>query len=123
MKPETKFKMIVAKALQHLPSGWFLKTQEVTIRGIPDYIICLRGYFIALELKASEDDALDALQEYNLKTIIEDGEGIACRVDPTNWPWILKNLQSIAEGIEPHLIEWPHNKPSKNSAYRNISTD
>ncbi len=107
IKQETKFKDKVRKDLKTLSSCWFFKTQETSIRGIPDYILCLRGWFIALELKPEADIELDALQEYNIKCIIEDGEGIGMRVDPTNWPQTFKNLQSISQGVAPELLAWP----------------
>lgn len=69
----------------------------MSIRGDPDLLLCIRGQFVALELKASVKSKLRPLQEYKLQQITDAG-GLACRVYPENWNQIYKVLQMMAEG-------------------------
>lgn len=74
-----------------------LKTQERTIRGIPDLLMCVNGHFVALELKADDDEAADPLQDWNLSKITRSG-GIAVTVTPGNWAGIYDLLLQISTG-------------------------
>lgn len=47
-------------------------TEVINVHGIPDLIICLKGKFIAIELK-NEDGKPSALQLYNVKQIKQSG--------------------------------------------------
>jgi hypothetical protein len=58
--------------------------QQVALRGIPDFIVCLNGRFIAIELKKSDKDHPDPLQEWTLDAISNAG-GITFVANPTNW--------------------------------------
>jgi len=58
--------------------------QQRTIRGSPDLMGCINGYFLALELKSHEKAAVSPLQEYNIDSIIRAG-GYALIVHPQNW--------------------------------------
>jgi hypothetical protein len=50
--PETKIKISARKAVKKkYPSAWVYKPQDIAYSGIPDWIICLYGLFIAIELK------------------------------------------------------------------------
>ena len=51
--------------------------------GIPDFLICNNGRFIAVETKATKDKKPTALQERNLAAIKEAG-GIALVIHDTN---------------------------------------
>ena len=61
--------------------------------GIPDIVVCYRGYFIAVECKAGKGKTT-ALQDKNLKQI-RDAEGIAIVVNEEN----LQELQDILNVI------------------------
>jgi len=50
--------------------------------GVPDFLCCINGHFVAIEAKAGKGQAT-ALQEKNLKAIIESG-GDAWVVNETN---------------------------------------
>jgi len=91
-KSETKFKEVVQKDLRLL-GCWFFKTQERSRRGIPDIIACMRGVFIAIELK-DEGKKLDTLQEYTLNNIALAG-GIAIWTTPSMWPYHLDGLRAL----------------------------
>jgi hypothetical protein len=84
MQAETRFKTRVIDFLKSLPDCWFTKIQQVAIRGTPDIICCLNGYFIALELKSSLTADISALQSHNLKEITRAG-GISLVCCPETW--------------------------------------
>lgn len=94
-KPETIFKEKVLSDLKALPHTYFVKIQQKTQRGIPDIFICCRGAFIAIELKKSEKESPDDLQDYNLFKINE-AQGMALTADPTNWKDTFSKLSKFA---------------------------
>lgn len=98
-KPETTFEQRVKADLDTLQKKgllWHRKIQQVSIRGIPDRLVCLLGgHFMALECKRDEKENADALQAYNLKAIQKLG-GLAYKIHPGNWKdvyrWIRINV-------------------------------
>lgn len=90
MHPETRFKEKVQRRLKKLPLVWFVKIQQVAIRGIPDILICANGKFIAWELKVGNNN-LTALQKYNIE-MINKAHGIAREVTPENLEERLEEL-------------------------------
>jgi hypothetical protein len=95
MQAETKFKTKVQAALKTLPNCWYVKTQQLAIRGTPDLLICIKGLFVALELKRNDQEDADPLQTFTLHKIDAAG-GIAYVVNPTNWPAIFEELKRLA---------------------------
>jgi hypothetical protein len=95
-KPETLFKDRVRKDLKTLPSTWFVKIQQVAIRGIPDFLLCVDGLFIAIELKASRLAKRDPLQEWTLEAIAKCG-GRAFICYPENWDDTFQSIKEIAD--------------------------
>lgn len=93
-KPETKFKEKVLKELSKL--GYFEKIQQVGKRGTPDIIGCIRGRYIALELKRSEKARIDKIQLLKLKEISHKGGGVSLIVYPENWAEILDQLKEFS---------------------------
>ena len=77
-----------------LKNTWFFKTQEVSRRGIPDIIMCVNGFFVAMELKVDSD--LDALQIYNINKI-KAANGWAGEVSPKNWKKTFAYLKKLTE--------------------------
>ena len=58
--------------------GWYRKIhQSLFSAGIPDFIGCCQGKFIAIELKKDKRGKLDKLQQINIKEIREKGGGIS----------------------------------------------
>lgn len=94
MQKETAFKKRAQRDLRTIPGIWFFKTQEVCVRGIPDLIICLRGLFIAIELKKDEKSKPTELQKHILG-LIEKAQGLAFVATPENWESILRILRGI----------------------------
>lgn len=98
-KPETLFKERVQKDLKTLSSTWFVKIQQVSIRGIPDFLLCIDGIFIAIELKASKKAKRDPLQEWTLDMIARCG-GRAFLAYPENWPETFEVLKEISANAD-----------------------
>lgn len=94
MKPETVFKIRVAKDLSKIPNCWFFKTQERTLRGIPDFILCLNGHFIAIELKVGKNQ-VTVLQDFILKQVAKSN-GLGFVVYPNNWGPTYATLQALS---------------------------
>ena len=90
--PETLFKERVLKDLRALPRTWAVKIQQVAIRGTPDILCSMNGYFVALELKASEKAKIDELQMYTI-SMIANSNAIALITFPANWPLTLAFLK------------------------------
>ena len=92
MQPETKFKQKVLAKLKAIPGLYYIKVQQVSVRGIPDVIICYHGKFVAWELKVGKNKVkTGSLQEYNLNLIKKAG-GVAIEVTPQNFEQSLKEL-------------------------------
>lgn len=90
--PETKFKEKVLEDLKTIPNLWYVKTQEVSVRGIPDLLICYKGRFLAFELKV--DSPPEELQIYTLTKIKQAG-GISSLVTPKNWKMVFGIIKEI----------------------------
>lgn len=68
MTPETKLKNQVIKYLKTLEGCWYYKSSDRFTSGIPDLLICFRGHFVALELKAPKGK-VSKLQSHTLAAI------------------------------------------------------
>lgn len=95
-KPETVFKNRIRPHLDALPSSWWFKTQQVSLRGIPDFIGCLNGKFVALELKKDAKAPIGKLQIHILE-LIQSAGGYAAVVYPDNWESVLWDLKKISQ--------------------------
>jgi hypothetical protein len=94
-KPETIFKERVLKDLRALPSTYAVKIQQQAIRGTPDILACVNGWFVAIELKKDDKAKTDKRQDYELKKIDEAG-GMALVAHPLNWPGMLARIKRLA---------------------------
>jgi hypothetical protein len=73
MTPEAKVKKAVRQVLDGLGAYYVMPvTGGYGKQGAPDFLVCLKGKFIGIETKAGKG-RLTALQELNLKQIIEAG--------------------------------------------------
>lgn len=97
-KPETTFKERIRPHLEALPNAFWEKIQNRTVRGVPDFLGCVNGVFVALELK-TDDGELDPLQTYKLWRIRECG-GVAMTVTPSVWPQVLEELKLLAQSFK-----------------------
>jgi len=95
MTPEKKVKNAVVDILKLYKNLYYFYPVMggYGAAGIPDIVVCYRGYFIAVECKAGKGKTT-ALQDKNLKQI-RDAEGIAIVVNEEN----LQELQDILNVI------------------------
>jgi len=96
MKPETTFKLRVKRDLDKVERLWYLKTNEVSTVGIPDFLICAAGIFIALEIKRDASEDPTELQKYNLRKIRTTG-GYGMTACPENWDEKLKRIKQVVK--------------------------
>ena len=96
-KEETKFKERVIKNLKkRLPDIWWLKTDEQSIRGVPDLLICYYGCFVAVELKVYTEET--EMQKVNGRWI-ENAGGIYLKIDLDNEDVLYDYLDSIGRNV------------------------
>lgn len=88
--------MKVRKALKELPNVWFFKASERTLAGIPDFILCINGIFVGLELKRSSKVKASRLQAHTL-SLINGAGGIGIVASPDNWNKVLEALKGMAQ--------------------------
>jgi hypothetical protein len=93
MKPETKFKMRIRCKLDAIENSYWTKVQQVTLRGTPDFLGCINGAFVALELKVGDNKA-DPLQSYYIGKIKQAG-GVALILTPENEESVFKILEEL----------------------------
>jgi hypothetical protein len=97
VKPETIFRKRVLAFLKTLPHTFFDPIQQMSISGSPDYYVCTRGHFIALEIKTDEG-IVDDLQEWLHNEVVKKGGGIALVCRPSNFKQIKSKLMALAKG-------------------------
>ena len=96
-KPETRFRNAsVNPFIKRLKNTWAATIQQQSICGTPDKLLCVRGRFVGLELKA-RGGRLTKLQEYNLN-LIEKAGGVAIVADPDNWESVKVQLLKLDQG-------------------------
>lgn len=93
-KPETKFRNKIRPLLESLPKSFWESIQQKTIKGSPDIVGCVNGYFIALELKSSSKAEVTPLQRHKLESIKVAG-GVAVVVTPENWDVVYNGLKAL----------------------------
>ena len=59
--------------------------------------MCINGMFVALELKKSDNEAVDALQDHELNKINNVAHGLGIKVSPENWPEVFTVLRKLSE--------------------------
>ena len=79
--------------LKKLKKCWFVKVQMVAKRGIPDLLLCINGWFVAIELKIPGEDATP-LQKWNLESIAMAG-GMGFIVDENAWDDLFQVLKEL----------------------------
>lgn len=97
MGPESRFRQsYVLPFLKALKHTWFTSVQQMTSRGTPDFLLCINGRFVGMELKAP-GGIISALQRYNLHEIQLRG-GIAIIASPLNWSEVKDVLRQLDQG-------------------------
>jgi len=95
-KPETLFKNKIRPKLEAIPNSWWVKVQQVSLRGTPDFLGCICGMFVALELKKDAKAPISKLQEHTLMKIAIAG-GFSHVVYPENWEEVYERLLNISQ--------------------------
>lgn len=87
-QPETKLKEKIRPLLDAISRSWWVKTSFFSIRGIPDFLGCVNGHFVAIELKkehAKPDPSREVLQRWVCSRIRDAGGMAFDRVDDSNY--------------------------------------
>jgi len=98
---ESNFKVRVQKDLKQLDNVWFVKTNNVSLLGIPDLLLSVQGFFVALELKKDTKSKISKIQLYNIDTLTRKGSW-AFVTYPENWPEIYSYLKELSESKDPY---------------------
>lgn len=121
MAAEKNFENRVKKFLKE-KGAWVLKYwggAAYTKSGIPDLLVCFKGYFLGIELKAPNGKPSE-LQLYNLRQI-NKAEGISILLYPKDFEQFKQFIEQLEQGeqlvnlygVYPFLTEWNHIKNEK----------
>ncbi len=110
------------KTLLKNKGAWFIKYwggtsntgKNYTKSGVPDLLVCFKGVFIGIEVKATNGRPSD-LQKYNLRQINAAG-GFGFVLYPKHWEDFKKFIEHIElgelpeniKGDYPFTYEWDH---------------
>lgn len=97
-QPETRFKNRIRPHLEALNNTFVIKIQQVTVRGDPDFVLCVDGGFVGMELKRDAKAKPTALQRHKLE-LIDKAAGIAMVVCPETWDEAFRYLELLSQGI------------------------
>lgn len=92
--PEKTFENKIKKYFNDR-GAWVLKTWSNGIQrsGVPDLLICYKGRFIALEVKAENGHPSD-LQLYNIQKLNEAG-AVAMVIYPKDWEDFKERMEKL----------------------------
>jgi hypothetical protein len=97
MKPETAFRQNrVVPFLNSLLHTAVFPIQQLAISGDPDFLLCMQGRFVALEIK-DRGEVPRPLQQYKLDQVVRT-RGVALVADPDNWEQIKSVLSQYDRG-------------------------
>lgn len=94
-KPETLFRKRVIADLKKLPL-YFFPIQQISLRGDPDYILCVKGKMVGLELKKDALSKPMPLQLHKLR-LIEAAGGYGLVAYPENWENVLSFISKLSK--------------------------
>lgn len=101
-KPESVFRKRVRAAITELKYTCMIPIQQKAIRGVPDFLLCVNGAFVALELKSTGNCEASKLQRFWLNEIHRAG-GVGIVTCPECWPVTLRFLkQASGEKLLPN---------------------
>lgn len=97
LKPETKFRQNkVIPFLKTLKKTERFPMQQLAIVGDPDFLLCMHGTFVALELK-DEGEVPRPLQQHKLDRVAAT-HGVSIVADPGNWGHVKNVLLQLDRG-------------------------
>ena len=94
-QPETRFKNRIKPLLLDLPNSYWIKIQQMGLCGHPDFVGCINGQMIAIELKKDKHEQPTPIQKWHLEKIAASG-GLAFVVCPENWANTYSLLNDLA---------------------------
>lgn len=104
-KPETRFKNRIRPKLEAIPNSYWVKIDQMSQRGVPDFHGCISGQMILIELKASNKEAPSKLQEWHLQKAANAG-ALCFVVNPENWENTYQLLQELSCDNEVYTQEF-----------------
>lgn len=99
MQPETRTKREFVKALRAIPGTTWTIVSQQSIRGEPDVVGCVVGFYFAFEVKEEFEDAYhkrERLQRYKLSKVMLAG-GSAAIVTKESWPWWVERVRKFVD--------------------------
>ena len=96
-KPETVFWERIRPKFRAIPYSYWEKIQQVSKCGTPDVFGCVRGLFIAIELKKDKKAKPDPLQRWHLNCI-DNACGVSLILHPDNWEYWYRKIMRYAKG-------------------------
>ena len=105
MAAEKQFENKIKKYLK-IRGHWFVKffANAYTPSGIPDILACIRGRFVAIEVKGGSSYGLTELQKFNLRCIRARG-GVAVCVYPSGWEQFAALVEQLEAGEPVEVTE------------------
>ncbi len=95
---ETKFKEKIRPDLEAVPLSVWIKTKEKSLRGVPDFMACINGWAVVIELKTDEKNSkVDKLQEWRLRKWRFAGAKTYV-LRPSNAEEVLAELHQLSKG-------------------------
>lgn len=74
MMPEAKVKQQIKKLFDKYGVWYFMpRGTSMGVSGIPDFVACMKGKFVAVEAKATKYSKVTAMQKMNMSAICEHG--------------------------------------------------
>lgn len=99
-KPHKTGKQIQTKVLAYLKQHKDIVAYKIEVaneRGVPDILLCIKGHFVAMEIKG-HGDKLSGIQTAQLERI-RDAYGLAFVVDSFDKFMMIINNVSLREGF------------------------
>jgi hypothetical protein len=121
-QPESRLQQRIRKALEREFGGWWVKiwAGPFSISGIPDIIGCIKGLFIALEVKTATGK-LSPIQIKTINDIITKGGGVAAVV--TTPDQACEIVRQAIAGRKPPLIPLHRRRLTNHSTDTDTDTD
>jgi hypothetical protein len=95
LTPEGKVKLAVKAVLKDLRAWWYMPVQNgMGVVGIPDFIVCLAGRFVAIETKAPGKEATVTPNQMRQLNGIATAEGTALVIATTDRADIKARIES-----------------------------
>lgn len=100
MQPESRFYYRIKPLLEAIPKSYWEKIQAGSVRGRSDIFGCVRGHFVALELKKDSKQS-QKKGRAKLQSVLQEhirlAGGSAYFVTPENWDEVYAKLLKIGD--------------------------